>query len=720
MVHTVAHGDAGSAQMPDLGEEMTDYLFHHIFLPPKLPGGYDCHRNEEQHLVELVLDSLKSFLEQAHADHTTAIQVAIGMIENLKTARDVHGVLQEVGTQTVLQRLCLPEASAAFHIKAQNAGVIIRKTTESVMIEVFELSPTNVSVNSTLGRLVRQFPAIAIAVQSDRFNDKEFQSVLTKTLVKMSRQSEQEMKAKARKANQDHEEDRDTINPRVVTELLTGFLLGLGEQVDVPGVCKNTREEVTWDQSLLPWRRSPMWLLIRVSLQLIMSRVAADSGETYKTFMPFFMSRILEASYKRTPGNILHSMRTKISRRLLKLDQPKNGLWLGTIHRILSHTAGGLDRQWQQLRESLELPLDLTALSKLEMHKDVYFHLPKLDEFISSVVQPDKINRLARASPTSQIQAFDADSLPRISKSTDEYRPFHLATVESWVAMNLDSWIAKHIHDERACLELSTLIRNYHALGSPWYERRPEGVSRMHLVILELWVAADKAALASLPMLRDYEPEVPVEVYQALLLGHREAMERLCRAEKYLSERTAFAKTQKRPSVFTSFGHGQSLPVRYFSESLEHQNLKRDIEQHASEMRIAKVLEFAKGKSEYKRLMELYEKTACSTMEWVEHGLTHSKHHPYCPRCVYQTKATTLSILIHEWPLPDDTLAAQATVFELKLPFAFGVWRDLTIYLINDVLKCGSTSDSPYFHYRLKTYVGLCRGQATRGHSSEE
>ncbi|KAK7426743.1 hypothetical protein QQZ08_006779 [Neonectria magnoliae] len=612
MEDTGLRGNAGDAQMPDVGEELINYLFHHVFLPPQLPDEHDGSSHKDGCLIKLVLETLRLFLKKAHPSHGIAIEAAIRMVENLKTARHSDGGVQELGTQLVLEQISPPDASTAFHVEAQNAGVIIRKTTKSAIIEVFELSPTNQSVHSTCGRLVRQFPATAIAVPNELFEDKDFQSVLTKTLVNMSHHTDKEMKPKAKKAKRLHDEDRDTINPGVVTELLTGFLLGLGEQVDVPGVCKNTREEVIWNRSLLPWRRSPVWLLLRVSLQLTMTRVADDSGNAYKTFMTFFMSCILGVADPQTPGDMLHTMRTKISRRLLKLDHPKKGAWLKTTQNILSETSRRLDHRWQQIRENAETGIDLAAVSRLNMDEDLYINLPEMDQFISSMLRPVKIHCFPRPGPESQIQVVSADSLPSICPPSSGYMPFHLALVESWVAMNLDTWIAKHIHDEQTCQKLSLLIQDYHALGSAWYASRPESASRMHLVILELWIAADKAAIHILPMLRDYEPEIPFQVYQALLLRFRDDMARLARAEGYLRERNTFAEAQKRPSVFTSFGHLQCLPVRYFSESPKHQALMRNIENLATAQRKAKVSEFRTLKKTYTDLMQLYQKNECA------------------------------------------------------------------------------------------------------------
>ncbi|KAH7019555.1 hypothetical protein EDB80DRAFT_632634 [Ilyonectria destructans] len=721
---TNTEGGADGAQAPKLAKKNLNYLFHHIFLPPKLPGGQDSSGEKDESLIDFVLDSLRLFRFQAHPDHTAAVKAAICMAENMKDARDALGMLRESRTQSVLNQISsngiaifvilltiILEALASFHITAQNAGVVIHKAATSVILEVFELSPTNSSVQNTRGRLQRQFPASAIAVPSDLFDNEDFRSVLGKTLVKMSQQPVEEMQPKVQKAKEIHNEERDTIDPRLVTELLVSFLRGCGEQVNVHGICKNTREDVMWNQSKLPWRRSPVWLLLRVSLQLTMNRVATDSGDAYKSFMVFFLSRILEASVQQSPGHVLHTMRTKISRRLLKLENPKEGAWLGMVRDTLSRTSHWLEDQWQRLCVDLQPPLDLTAVSRLKMDEDVFFDICNMDQFISSILHHDNTDQLSLSGPTSQLQVFSALSLPQISSIKQDYLPFHLDMVESWVAANLESWVERHVRDETACLELSRLIRNYHASAISWYANRPEGASRMHLVILELWIAADKAALHAFPILQHYEPEIPFEVYQALLLGLQGDMARLARTEAYLHQRQKFAEAQKRPSVFSSFGHPDSLPVRYFSESMEQQALKKKIERQATAEREAKRQEFRNLKAQYNRLMRLSAETACVMIEDVDaDGLQCNVHDHNCTSCRYKAKANSLCINIHEWPLSSNDLEAKTTVFELSLPPDFAEWRDLTVYLIDDVLRSERPSfSSPHDRYPLQTDQGLSK-----------
>ena len=120
---------------------------------------------------------------------------------------------------------------------------------------------------------------------------------------------------KTRKAGISIEEDRDTVDPKYITQLLTGILRGLGSchqgLADVPRVCKRIADDVLWSDARLPWRRSPLWLVIRVALQTTLMREDPSHLE-YKKFMAFVLSETLRRAvrYPETFDNdILFSMR---------------------------------------------------------------------------------------------------------------------------------------------------------------------------------------------------------------------------------------------------------------------------------------------------------------------------------------------------------------------------------------------------------------------------
>lgn len=602
--------------------------------------------------------------------------------------------------------------NAVVHVTAQNAGVLFQSTPSSVIIQPFELCPRNGSVYSSKGRLIRQFPATAVEVPYMEFCKAEFQHVLANTLEKMCQQSEKSTKQQVKKARQMHDEERETVSPVLVTELLVALLRGCGNPIEVDGISKKTREDVIWANTKLPWRRSPLWLLIRVSLQLTMNRVASDSGTTFKSFMVLLLSKALHASIHRASSDVLHTMSTKIARRLLKLERPRNGLWLQAVRKLLAQAASHLDDRWQQTRDRLQPALNLKGLSTLPLMNDFHSHLPNLDQFLLALLSHDEGAQAACPHPTSQIQPFHSGSLPFPPTHVDsQYKPFVLFMMESWAATCLDEWVEEHFASEDTFANLSRLIREYHKFGKEWYSNRPEGASRMHLTILELWIAADRCATDAFPLLREYRTEVPVQVYQDLLLHSRADMARLERAEKYLQARLADAIATPRPSIFRAFGHADSFQNRYFSQSSKHQALLQHIETQAEKERKEKLNELENLQQKYQSLMKRYIEGSCENVEMEDdQGEMISLHSASCSRCRLHSQARSLSIAVHEWPLSSDKLEAQVTVFELDLPPVFGAWRDLTIYLIDDILRSEPLQHTiPAFSYTLGNYTALTK-----------
>ncbi|KAH6952351.1 hypothetical protein BKA56DRAFT_638451 [Ilyonectria sp. MPI-CAGE-AT-0026] len=689
-----------------------EYLVHHIFLPTKLPGGDDSSAENETLLIGFVLDSLVRFLGEGTSEDETAIKPCVAMIKGLQISKGAQGSLSANGAQEVLRQLSSEAPVALFHAAAQNGGVLVHKTITSVTFETFELSPANKAVMTTQGRLVRQFPANATEIPCPDFEDETFQSVFTKTLEKMSHQTVQETKNKVRKAKQEHDEDRETVDPRIVTDLLPSMLRGAGKQVSVPGICKNTREEVLWSNSKLPWRRSPVWLLIRVGLQLTMTRLARKDKGLYKEFMAFLMAQVLDVATKRgAASDVLHTMSTKVCRRLYKLYKLKHlcdGKWLQSIHQIASETSKCLARRWDRIRKREEKPLELNDLQESDMEDNTYFSLSSTEDFLTSIPERGKHMEFPKFNPIPRVRPLDGNNLPTVTACDEEYLPFRLAMIESWVATSLDTWLECHIGEEKSCGDLKRLIQSYHSVASCWYSSRPEGASRMLLTVGELWAAADKAAIHALPMLNDYEPEVPTEVWQALLLASMADMERLHRLEAHLLNRQRVARLMGRPSILRSYGQRRSFPVEYFSRSVEHQQLKAEIEDMASAQRQAKIEEMRRLKEEYETLMQKFNDGKCDGYSQEEYGITVWYHSHFCVRHGYLHRANNLRIQEHEWPLPENTLEAQATVFELAVPPVLSEWRDITLYLINDVLL---SKPSSVYHpdpsYSLREYQPL-------------
>jgi hypothetical protein len=84
---------------------------------------------------------------------------------------------------------------------------------------------------------------------------------------------------------------------RFVSQLLFGLLRGLGHPSDATYVHKRLADEVLLgERNKQPWRRSPMWLVIRITLQ-----TSLGTRDAFKAFMVHTHAQLLEDCLKATP-----------------------------------------------------------------------------------------------------------------------------------------------------------------------------------------------------------------------------------------------------------------------------------------------------------------------------------------------------------------------------------------------------------------------------------
>lgn len=510
-----------------------------------------------------------------------------------------------------------------------------------------------------------------------------------------------------------HDELRDTTNPAMVSELFMGVLTGIGSPASVSSISKNTRDEVLWKQAAAPWRRSPMWMLIRVSIQLVISRSSDGSHTLYKEIMVFIMSRILKsATAHRLPPDMIYAMTAKIDRRLRKLSGAgppvlPNSV-MASIHHILQQSLESLAKSWALSQQLDSRDLQLPTLSTLDFERDTLVALPALDDYIKATHKRQRESSPARFMPTSQLIKYEPGSLPSLPGNyfNDSYAVANLSQFEQWVAQNIDDWVAAN-EQNNACEALHDLMVQYHRLAGVRYSGNPEATSVMVLTIFELWVACDKAARRKCPWLSEYDPGIPTYALQNLLLPFLGQMKRLFDLEDYIDRRRT--GSSKQTDLLFAVDNSKSFASQYFDKSDAHQALRSEIEFDANTARQAKLEEFRQVQAEYRRLDALYngtdhKYTTVVIDTWCDPPETKEVHYSHsCQKCFYSRQRNALSIEVHEWPLPSNASQAKAVVFELHVPSWFGNWRNARLVLLQDVLKGTRTKVKPSTKYLLSS-----------------
>jgi hypothetical protein len=139
----------------------------------------------------------------------------------------------------------------AFHIREQNASVIVRRQAFSAVFEVFEVQPSNEDVLACTGKLVRLFPGHAVEIPLETFVDPSFINEVASFLCKMDVEILDSV-ATTKKGGSHHHEVRDSADPHYVSRLFIGILLGYGRNAEIIRVRKRTEDVVLWKDAYRP------------------------------------------------------------------------------------------------------------------------------------------------------------------------------------------------------------------------------------------------------------------------------------------------------------------------------------------------------------------------------------------------------------------------------------------------------------------------------------
>lgn len=714
------------------------YIYHHVFFPPKLPQSED-HNTEAFHALHAILqNALVKYTEVVGGDDSK-LRNCYTMLENFRRVRQLDGSLIADYVDQVLRGADMLSGEAfsdplnpvdsdslraviAFEIRAQNAGVIVSaRVGRSCVFELFELSPDSASVMEAKGTLHRCFPGSSIEVANDRLGDPAFRAALIEALYKMDSESVNETVPQVSKALASIPEIRDTVHPRLVTELIREILRVIGQDVQVPLIQKHSRDDVLWHNSLTPWRRSPTWLLLRVSMQrcLAEKRHGKEISGDYKPFMVYLLAQILELSARPdiTP-DMRQVMRTKISRRLLKMNPDGNEPWFSEVERILKATYREDLQHWRHLEDLTDSYRALKELATVGTFTvaNTVLSLDSLRPYMDSVMHRASSPARGVTSPVKLLgrTSIRHGSLPVRPLGEEQVMlALWLRDVEHWVDHHLDEWSGGTVSHEDVVIRLADLMHQYQNTALAKYKSNPVDFSLMCLTLMELWTEMDRRTLRALPLMQDFSCEWTHAMLQPFLLPKHSQMERLRKIEQYLTQRGC-QLTPRRISMFSSTMNGNAFAVKFYNISTTHQDIRKQIENSAQRERDQKRSELAQKKAQRNSLLQESNQLQCSYIEVRRQYGYAEEHSPRCLKCRLKNEAASLEIYVHEWPLPAKENELKAAIFELNVPPVVQAWRRTTYSLKLDVFSKNSPQggDAGRVH-QLLTYEGLKRWART-------
>ena len=577
----------------------------------------------------------------------------------------------------------------ALHISAQNAGLVIRHNGDEIQFESFEVSPRPASVISTSGRLTCSFPGPVMLVPVNKIQEPGFPEELAAFLEQMNRDVLDDAMPSARKGGKEIAETRDTASPMYITGMLAGILRGMGRAADNPQrIQKQVRDDVLWRDARLPWRRSPLWLVIRVAIQTTVE--FGGEGELYKSFMIFVMSKLLHLAERRNiASDTLFVMRAKLSRRVEKAGKALPEFVLERACEIVESTSEVLLRRWER-----EHPAEISNCvdpDSLSVDSDTAIILENGQSYIDGIKKRPDAENLTAHNPAPRYALRVPGSVLEIPSIVEIGDEIALSDFEQWVEQHLDTWIKENIQHSQTCLTLADRIEQYTDSALDCYKSRPDDLSIMLLTTVLLWVALDKAAVYHCPLLADYPPEIPSSALAPLILPKKRQMESLRQVENYVLRREDSCRGY--PPIFSRVSNSDAFAVKYYHSSPALRVLNDRIVAAATEERAQKREEYSRRSQEHTTLVEQASRIPCScpVRRKRRRGLDSR-----CTKCRLNLEAQRMTIKVHEWPLPEDDLQRMLTVFELNCPQMFCAWRDATYKILAEVFACRIAFSASY------------------------
>ncbi|KAE8384199.1 hypothetical protein BDV23DRAFT_189450 [Aspergillus alliaceus] len=670
-----------------------ELMFNHIVLPPRLPGQQDSSvHNIDRHITQHALNATKTLLGASKSD---CRDVWDGVKISLELCHAVHanGHIDRFAVMEAFGKMD-KDMGIILYIDKQNSALHIRQVkgddgVEQVIIEAFEASPAAESVLQCQDALQCDFPGSAVSIQMARFEEQSFQERLAIFLDQASEERIERFAAKARKAGASLVEARDTPNPHLITQMLMTLLEAQGSQISTPKIRKRLRDDVCWTKAYVPWRRNPLYLVIRVCIQrLLYSLHGPEIGRMYyKFFICAIHAELLQESMGILSVESCHLLVAKLSRRLSKLEIERQssreasylvvenlfnsyGPWLEAVIQAATRI---MEDEWVSFKNTVE-----KSVPSLPLRADPHDLRLKLPNSASHLHQ--LLSRWKRGYAEEALQSSSKNPDKGVCSPYNHFanRYYSLKRLETQLKDRFP--LSAIVYRDDKCAALAKAIEHYLDEVSNLYDDCIERKSAMMVTLFQLWVVMDIYAVQQFPLLKEYRPPFPPEVLDILQLSKYEDLARLQDIQQYLKKR----ETQCRFKSLTLFSDPvrncfADRYVRCSSDADRLQRLNRDIETASSAAKYRKKVELDRINEQYSSLSQRITSAIC----------TRKRDPPGtgCTHCRLKKQRKKLQITAHEDFLPEESskhaaVQRRAILFELAMPSCLAAYRDTSWRII--------------------------------------
>ncbi|KAH7412021.1 hypothetical protein DE146DRAFT_784622 [Phaeosphaeria sp. MPI-PUGE-AT-0046c] len=677
-------------------------LYHHVVLPRNVPSREDRNlHNIESELARRLTHAVKSLVEHTPLDDLPSLDT-IRLALSTCSVLNVDGKIEKNMLLKEMRQLDSQKA-LILHVTEQNAALLIYSDrsidgVNSVIFEIFETSATSEHVLAAENALQWDFPGQALSIPHDTFTgDADFQRSLCTFLEQASVESIKQFSAVTYKACAPLPEIRDTPDPTLISGALAAILEANGKIHTTTLLRKRVRDTVSFENAHKPWRRSALYLALRVALQRLLYRnFGPEKGLIYyKVTLCVFMSHLLNDGLHTIPNEASHLLRQKLGRRLAKLSlDVERGSRISKI--LYNYLCRTLHNDFQKTLELVEQTIEsewnvyrrktsrfIWTIPPNASENDLSLPLPVSGPYIFQAINSAFTTTQAEIRSASELLGHynNSKALKPFITTMKTYLPLYAYEETTQVSRVLDT-----SSDASRCTKLAATIGTYISTVQDAYAGYPEFTSRLLLKLFLLWMELDISAVRCFPLLAEYHPVFEAEMLDVLQLFSPEELEQLHEIQSYLCKRCNSWQGKGSRTIFDTPAQ-DSFAARYFVESNESDALLRirdDIEQEAQEL-------LEEKEEEWQEMSDAHEAKMCKmavvpcvyVTEFDDHGISHKVHQKGCPYHRLKWEAKQIEIEILEHPLPKSESVRRAIIFELSCPKPFAAYRDATWLILS-------------------------------------
>ncbi|KAI8664160.1 hypothetical protein NCS55_00923800 [Fusarium keratoplasticum] len=654
---------------------LVETVFHHLVLPPKLPRKFDGDNTElAENLGERLQEALSALRHVGNPAIWDALDASLRATRALDQGFLGGDDLLE-GFRTVAERESKVPIWLALPVAQQNAALLIHRDVpgENIIFESFQVSAPVRDVLNANHALTWDFPSRAVSVPLHVFNDASFQQNLADFLEQSSSEAFDQFAARAYKGGQSVVEARDCPEPALVNDMLMSLLEGLGKSVTVRQVRKRVRDDYVLDSSETPWRRSPYWLVLRVTVGRLLCALSKDEriGRVYYKFIIcVVLANLLGECIENLHPEMTLILQAKLCRRLAKLESEKQAasdtLRLAYEHffhateaffeGIVGRAKHEVVTQWENYKASIVRPIPL--LPGRASTNDLSLRLPNSGPILLDLLSQGSVN--TNRGVRLDLPSLEEGTISQVNQLTARYT----SLIHREPDFKRPTKSPSHA-PQQVCVGLSTMMNNYLKRGENAYRDSPLLMSQYLLRLFKLWVEMDQAAVAACPLLEDYHPVFIPHALDVLCLTTVEEMEQLARVQEYIAARVK-AHTKHGRTIFSNPRCEPAFAYQFVyntSAGLPMVDLVAKIDKASEECRKSKESELADLTERYRKLTQEIQAVSCT--------------------------CTRLHDYIHEDFLPSDETDegdahCSAIVYELLIPKYLAGYRQATwnLYLL--------------------------------------